>query len=115
MPCVYQVQRILKFKVAQQKAASMGLPVPVNTPELEAIGIMSDMLSLMYRYSVDTLGSIISPITIVVLYASSARAVLATPRADNDTRLLCMAGTCSRTSLRLESCTECVPLTSSTL
>ena len=26
------------------------------------------MLSLMYRYSVDTLGSIISPVTIVVLY-----------------------------------------------
>jgi hypothetical protein len=29
---------------------------------------MSDMLSLMYRYSVDTLGAVIAPITIVVLY-----------------------------------------------
>lgn len=29
---------------------------------------MSDMLSLMYRYSVDTLGSVIAPITIAVLY-----------------------------------------------
>ena len=38
------------------------------TPELEAIGVMTDMLSLMYRYSVDTLGSVISPITIAILY-----------------------------------------------
>ena len=38
------------------------------TPELEAIGLMTDMLSLMYRYSVDTLGSIISPITIYILF-----------------------------------------------
>ena len=29
---------------------------------------MTDMLSLMYRYSVDTLGSVIAPITIAVLY-----------------------------------------------
>ena len=40
----------------------------MNTPETEAIGVMSDMLSVMYRYSVDTLGSIVSPLTVVVLY-----------------------------------------------
>ena len=67
-PIKFRLQRVLKFKVAQQQAQRAGLPVPVNTPELEAIGLMSDMLSLMYRFSVDTLGSIISPITIVVLF-----------------------------------------------
>lgn len=67
-PIKFRLQRVLKFKVAQKNAALRGLPVPVNTPELEAIGLMSDMLSLMYRFSVDTLGSIISPIAVVVLY-----------------------------------------------
>jgi hypothetical protein len=43
-PIKFRLQRVLKFKVAQQNAARQGLPVPVNTPELEAIGIMSDML-----------------------------------------------------------------------
>jgi len=40
----------------------------VLTPELEAIGLMSDMLRLMYRFSVDALGSVISPIAVVVIY-----------------------------------------------
>jgi hypothetical protein len=48
-PMKFKLQRTLKFKVVQQNAARLGQPVPVNTPELEAIGIMSDMLSLMYR------------------------------------------------------------------
>merc|ERR1719305_2287910 len=50
-PNKFRLQRILKFKVAQTNAARAGLPVPVNTPEIEAIGIMSDMLSVMYRFS----------------------------------------------------------------
>ena len=67
-PVKFKVQRVLKFKLQQKRAQAMGQPVITNTPELEAIGLMSDMLSLMYRFSVDALGSIISPLTIVVLY-----------------------------------------------
>ena len=62
-PLKFRTSRVLKFKLTQTKAAKAGLPIPVNTPEVEAIGLMSDMLSLMYRFSVDTLGSIISPLT----------------------------------------------------
>jgi len=40
----------------------------VYTPELEAIGVMIDMLQSMYRFSVDSLGTVISPITIAVLF-----------------------------------------------
>jgi hypothetical protein len=60
--------RLLRFRISVQLAQRAGQPVPVMTPELEAIGVMTDMLSLMYRYSVDTLGSVISPITIAILY-----------------------------------------------
>ena len=41
-------------------AQKMGQPVPVQTPELEAIGIMTDMLQSMYRFAVDALGTVIS-------------------------------------------------------
>ena len=67
-PVNFKLQRVLKFRVAVQQAQLSGSPVPVMTPELEAIGLMSDMLRLMYRFSVDTLGSIISPIAVVVIY-----------------------------------------------
>ena len=67
-PVKFKVQRVLKFKLQQKRAQAVSQPVITNTPELEAIGLMSDMLSLMYRFSVDALGSIISPLTIVVLY-----------------------------------------------
>ena len=67
-PIKFRVLRILKFRLKVQQAQRSGQPVPVNTPELEAIGVMTDMLSLMYRFSVDTLGGIISPVTILVLY-----------------------------------------------
>ena len=67
-PLKYRTQRLLKFKIAQKNAQRAGLPVPVNTPEIEAIGLMSDMLSLMYRFSVDTLGTIISPLTVAVIF-----------------------------------------------
>ena len=56
----------LKVKIAQAQKA--GHPVPVYTPELEAIGVMIDMLQSMYRFSVDSLGTVISPITIAVLF-----------------------------------------------
>ena len=67
-PVKFRLIRLIKFRLKVQTAQRSGAPVPVNTPELEAIGLMSDMLSLMYRYSVDTLGAVIAPITIVVLY-----------------------------------------------
>lgn len=67
-PVKFKLQRLLKFKIAAQQAQRSGAAVPIMTPELEAIGLMSDMLNLMYRFSVDTLGSIISPIAVVVLY-----------------------------------------------
>lgn len=67
-PVNFRLQRILKFKIAVQQAQRSGAPVPVMTPELEAIGVMSDMLRLMYRFSVDTLGSVVSPIAVVVIW-----------------------------------------------
>ena len=67
-PVRFRLLRLLRFRINVQLAQRAGSPVPVMTPELEAIGIMTDMLSLMYRYSVDTLGSVISPITIAVLF-----------------------------------------------
>jgi hypothetical protein len=54
---------MIKFRLKVQTAQRTGQPVPINTPELEAIGLMSDMLSLMYRFSVDTLGSVIGTCT----------------------------------------------------
>lgn len=62
-PVRFRLLRLLRFRIRVQLAQRAGQPVPVMTPELEAIGVMTDMLSLMYRYSVDTLGSVISPIT----------------------------------------------------
>ena len=67
-PVKFKLIRMIKFRLKVQAAQRTGAAVPVNTPELEAIGLMSDMLSLMYRYSVDTLGAVIAPITIVVLF-----------------------------------------------
>jgi hypothetical protein len=67
-PVKFRLIRIIKFRLKVQAAARSSQPVPVNTPELEAIGIMSDMLSLMYRFSVDSLGAVIAPITILVLF-----------------------------------------------
>ena len=67
-PIKFRLQRIIKFRIAVQAAQRSGNPVPVMTPELEAIGLMSDMLNLMYRFSVDTLGSIVSPIAIIILW-----------------------------------------------
>jgi len=67
-PVRFRLLRLLRFRIRVQLAQRAGQPVPVMTPELEAIGVMTDMLSLMYRYSVDTLGSVISPITIAVLF-----------------------------------------------
>ena len=67
-PVKFRLLRIIKFRIRVQQAQRSGQAIPVLTPELEAIGLMSDMLSLMYRYSVDTLGAVISPITIAVLY-----------------------------------------------
>lgn len=67
-PIRLRLLRLLRFRISVQLAQRAGQPVPVMTPELEAIGVMTDMLSLMYRYSVDTLGSVISPITIAILY-----------------------------------------------
>lgn len=67
-PVNFRLQRILKFRIAVQQAQRSGAPVPVMTPELEAIGMMSDMLRLMYRFSVDTLGSVVSPIAVIVIY-----------------------------------------------
>ena len=66
-PIKFKLQRILKFKISVQTAQRTGAPVPVMT-ELEAIGLMSDMLNPMYRFSVDTLGTVIAPIAIVVLF-----------------------------------------------
>jgi hypothetical protein len=67
-PVKFRLIRMIKFRLKVQAAQRSGAAVPVNTPELEAVGLMSDMLSLMYRYSVDTLGAVIAPITIVVLF-----------------------------------------------
>jgi len=67
-PVNFRVQRLLRFRIAVQQAQRSGAPVPVMTPELEAIGIMSDMLRLMYRFSVDALGSVISPIAVVIIF-----------------------------------------------
>ena len=47
----FKLQRTLKFKVVQQNAARLGQPVPVNTPELEAIGIMSDVRAASLAFS----------------------------------------------------------------
>ena len=66
-PVKFKLLRLIKFRIRVQQAQRSGQTVPVQTPELEAIGLMSDMLSLMYRYSVDTLGAVISPITIAVV------------------------------------------------
>ena len=54
----------MKIAAAQKS----GQPVPVMTPELEALGVMTDMLQSMYRFSVDSLGTVVSPITIGVLF-----------------------------------------------
>ena len=67
-PVNFRLQRVLKFRISVQQAQLSGSPVPIMTPELEAIGLMSDMLRLMYRFSVDALGSVISPIAVVVIY-----------------------------------------------
>jgi hypothetical protein len=62
-PVKFRLVRMIKFRLKVQTAQRTGQPVPINTPELEAIGLMSDMLSLMYRFSVDTLGSVIGTCT----------------------------------------------------
>ena len=67
-PIKFKVVRTAKLKVKIAQAQKAGQPVPVYTPELEAIGVMIDMLQSMYRFSVDSLGTVISPITIAVLF-----------------------------------------------
>ncbi len=67
-PIKFKVVRTAKLKVRIAQAQKAGQPVPVYTPELEAIGVMIDMLQSMYRFSVDSLGTVISPITIAVLF-----------------------------------------------
>ena len=67
-PIKFRVVRTAKLKVKIAQAQKMGQPVPVQTPELEAIGVMIDMLQSMYRFSVDSLGTVISPMSIAVLY-----------------------------------------------
>jgi len=67
-PIKFKVVRTAKLKVKIAQAQKMGQPVPVHTPELEAIGVMIDMLQSMYRFSVDSLGTVISPMSIAVLY-----------------------------------------------
>ena len=67
-PVKFKVVRTAKLKVKIAAAQKAGQPVPVMTPELEAVGVMTDMLQSMYRFSVDSLGTVISPITIAVLY-----------------------------------------------
>lgn len=67
-PIKFKVVRMAKLKVKIAQAQKAGQPVPVYTPELEAIGVMIDMLQSMYRFSVDSLGTVISPITIAVLF-----------------------------------------------
>jgi len=67
-PLKFRMQRVLKFKLKVQTAQRTKQPVPVSTPETEALGLLTDMISLMYRFSVDTLGIVICPITILVLY-----------------------------------------------
>ena len=46
-PVKFKLIRMIKFRLKVQAAQRAGQPVPINTPELEAIGIMSYMLSLM--------------------------------------------------------------------
>jgi hypothetical protein len=67
-PIKFRVVRTAKLKVKIAQAQKMGQPVPVHTPELEAIGVMIDMLQSMYRFSVDSLGTVIAPVTIAVLF-----------------------------------------------
>ena len=67
-PIKFKVVRTAKLKVKIAQAQKLSQPVPVHTPELEAIGVMIDMLQSMYRFSVDSLGTVISPMTIAVLY-----------------------------------------------
>ena len=67
-PIKFRVVRLAKMRVKMAQAARDGDTTPLNTPEIEAIGIMSDMLQLMYRFSVYALGSVISPVTISILY-----------------------------------------------
>ena len=67
-PIKFKVVRTAKLKVKIAQAQKLGQPVPVHTPELEAIGVMIDMLQSMYRFSVDSLGTVISPMSIAVLY-----------------------------------------------
>ena len=57
-PIKFRVVRLAKMRVKAATALRNGEPPPLNTPEIEAIGIMSDMLQLMYRFSVDALGSV---------------------------------------------------------
>ena len=68
-PIKFKVVRTAKLKVKIAQAQKAGQPVPVHTPELEAVGVMIDMLQSMYRFSVDSLGTVISPVTIMILYA----------------------------------------------
>uniref|UniRef100_A0A7S3BDH7 Uncharacterized protein n=1 Tax=Haptolina ericina TaxID=156174 RepID=A0A7S3BDH7_9EUKA len=67
-PLKFRVVRLAKMRVKAAQALKDGEVVPMNTPEMEAIGIMTDMLQLMYRYSVDALGAVISPVTISIMY-----------------------------------------------
>lgn len=71
-PIKYRLIRVVKLRLKVQAAQRSGTAVPISTPEIEAIGLMTDMLSLMYRFSVDTLGAVIAPITIAVLYLFAA-------------------------------------------
>lgn len=67
-PIKFRVVRLAKLRVKAAQALREGDAIPLNTPEMEAIGIMTDMLQLMYRYSVDALGAVISPVTISILW-----------------------------------------------
>ena len=87
-PVKFKVVRIAKLKVKAAEALKAGLPVPVHTPELEALGVMVDMLQSMYRFSVDSLGTVISPMTIAVLYLFKTEYDIASLYGIRDTDLL---------------------------
>lgn len=67
-PLKFRLRRILTYKLRARNAQRVEQSMPANTPELEAMGLMIDMISLMYRFSIDSLASAISPVIILVLY-----------------------------------------------
>ena len=67
-PIKFRTVRLAKFKKAVIAAQAIGRAPPVMTPEIEATGILGDMLKALYFFAVEMLGLTFSVVVTGFLY-----------------------------------------------